>query len=257
MYDDYDENQRALLERATVDFTVKVPVRDLIDHVADEAFPPEGEYIIRDTAPVEVWSYLGPAAALTALKDHGWFFDSRHVRRKWVEAALMQSDDDKFARPIANSLYEKTKRLVILDETGTPRTFAAESTETDKRRTEAFLALEAALTFKASDEQEFQKAVTTIACSAREVVKTLSAEEKSELSAALCDLQPIIPKLHDDTLVGSLAECVTDGMGESTRRLVKLAVLDCYPYWGWVAYSGLDMIGELLEELSIIKEEAA
>ena len=79
---DHDEEQRVLLEHETIDFTVKVPLRDLIDLVADEAFAPNGEYSIRDIAPVEVWSYLGPAAALTALKDHGWFFDSHHVGRK-------------------------------------------------------------------------------------------------------------------------------------------------------------------------------
>ena len=255
MYD-YDENQRASLEQETVDFTVKVPIRDLIDLVADEAYRPEGEYSIRDISPVDVWSYLGPAAALTALKDHGWFFESHNVGRKWVEAALTQADDDKFARPIASSLYEKTKRLAILDETGTPRTVAAESTEADKR-TEAFRALEAALTLDTTDDRELPKIVPIIVSSAREAVKTLSVEEKSELRVALSDLHPIIPGLHDDKLVERLAECVTDGMSESTRRLVKLAALDCYPYWGWVANSGLDMIAELLDEVSITKAEAA
>lgn len=103
MYDQYEE-QREHLERETIDFTIKVPIRDLIDLVADEALASDGEHSVRDIAPVEVWSYVGPAAALTALKEHGWMFAEHHVGRKWIDAALMQWDDDKFARPIAESL---------------------------------------------------------------------------------------------------------------------------------------------------------
>lgn len=102
---DIDQYQRSELERVTIDFTVKVPVRDLIDLVADEALAPDGDCSIREVGAVDVWSYMGPAAALTALKDYGWMFVEGHPGQKWIEAALAQWDDDKFARPISNSLY--------------------------------------------------------------------------------------------------------------------------------------------------------
>ena len=111
----FDQEQRALLERETIDFTVRVPVRDLIDLVVDEAFAPKGEYSMQEVGPVDVWSYMGPAAALTALKDHGWMFMESHVGRKWVEAALIQSDDAKFERPIEDSLHEARRKIAERD----------------------------------------------------------------------------------------------------------------------------------------------
>lgn len=87
MDDNYydDEAQRSALEKATVDFTVKVKINDLIDLVADEA---QNKQTVRDVGEVELWSYLGPVAALTALRQHGWFFGENTAGKEWVEAAL-------------------------------------------------------------------------------------------------------------------------------------------------------------------------
>ncbi|MEM7470979.1 MAG: hypothetical protein AAF340_06450 [Pseudomonadota bacterium] len=104
MYDD-DKQQREALENTTIDFTVKVPVRDLIDLVANEAM---GGSTCRSFGQMDVWSYLGPAAALTAVKDHGWMF-ADHLGPAWVEAALLQWDSEKFEKPIERDLHEAQK----------------------------------------------------------------------------------------------------------------------------------------------------
>ncbi|MEM7710760.1 MAG: hypothetical protein AAF264_08430 [Pseudomonadota bacterium] len=256
----HDLEQRERLELATIDYTIRVPVRDLLDLVADEAVAPDGEFSIRDVAPADVWSYVGPAAALTSLKDHGWMFAEGHPGRKWVEEALMQWDDDKFARPIAASLPGAQKLPADRDnrtEAEIVPTSTHETAGTKRQRTQAFLALEQALELDTTDDRELSNVVPIVIGSAREAAKSLSKAEKLELGIALSELRPIIPKIHDDTLVRQIAELITEGMSDATRRLVVLAVLDCNPYWGWVANSGLDMTSELLNELSSHNTEVA
>lgn len=262
MGNDY-RDKRELLERETIDFTVKVRVRDLIDLVADEAFAPEGEFSMRDIGPVDVYSYLGPAAALTAVKDHGWMFAEDHPGQQWIEAALMQSDENKFDRPIAESLGDARKVLAgkVLSNKAevkaAPQTETAELQEAEAKRRQAFLLLETALNLDKTDHDELTNVVPMMVGSVRDAIDTLSIDEKSQLRAALSDLRPIIPNLNGVDLLRQVIDLVTVEMTGATKRLVTCAVEDCYPHWGWVAECELDMTGEMLDALAVIEKEAA
>lgn len=257
---DYDEEQRALLERETIDFTVKVPVRDLIDLAAEEAFPPDGELSIREIAPVDVWSYLGPAAALTALKEHGWMFDGHHLGREWIEAALEQCEDDKFAKPIIEAIYDARRRPSGRHgpaAAAEPEIPISNTSGEAPGRTLAFLELESVLRLDMLEDEaivENAKAVAEAACSA---ANTLSQEEKEGLRYALVHARPLVNKLNfDGDDLQMLLAHFSKGLTRRTHQLFRAATQNCHPSIGWMDISGLDMIGELLDETPVIGQAA-